>query len=192
MHYIIVGVFSFILYFLYDYNSVTWKNPGIHRFFFSGSVILVIATFKLIFDLRQYIKIGVQAAPHWLFSFILFAGLLIYTLFFSLPFDTTYVQKSEKRKVYTKGMYAICRHPGILWFIGMYFSLYLLTGHPLVLGVATVWSMLNILYVIFQDRWVFPRTFEDYSAYQESTPFVIPNLVGLYRIISQAEERSGL
>jgi protein-S-isoprenylcysteine O-methyltransferase Ste14 len=192
MHYIIVGMVSFILYFLYDYNSVTWKNSGVHRFFFIGSGILVLATVKLIFDVRHYIINGISASPYWLFSFFIFTGLLIYTLFFSLPFDSTYVKQSEKRKVYTKGIYAICRHPGVLWFMGMYFSLFLLTGHPLVFGVATVWSLLNIFYVIFQDCWVFPRTFDDYSAYQKSTPFLIPNLFGLDRKKNQAQERSGL
>ena len=50
----------------------------------------------------------------------IFFVLLIYTLFFALPFDKTYQNESEKRMAYTEGVYALCRHPGVLWFIGFY------------------------------------------------------------------------
>ena len=41
---------------------------------------------------------------------------LIYTLFFALPFDETYAKQNNGRYVCDRGVYALCRHPGILCF----------------------------------------------------------------------------
>lgn len=106
---------------------------------------------------------------------ILFLGLLIYTLFFALPFDETYVKENHERLAYTEGVYALCRHPGVLWFAGFYFCLagFLGSGKALrAFGVLIVW---NILYIFYQDRIVFPETFSNYGAYQQTTPFLIPD-----------------
>ena len=35
-------------------------------------------------------------------------------------------------------------------------------------------SLCNLLYVLFQDRWTFPRTFPDYPAYRRRVPFLLP------------------
>ncbi len=182
MIYIIFGSFSFILFFLYDYNSVTWKNPVIHRFFLMGSVILLISTISMLFQFRESMWRGIAINPLWLVFSVGFFTLLIYTLFFALPFDDTYGRQPDNRKTYTKGVYAICRHPGVLWFIGMYFSFYFLTKEPLILKISLIWSFWNILYVVFQDLWVFPRTFVDYHNYRGNTPFLIPSPSNLRRL----------
>lgn len=185
MIYIIIGSFSFILFFLYDFNSVTWKNPVIHRFFLMGSVILLTATLIMLVQFRESLWKGIVNNPIWLVFSIGFSTLLIYTLFFALPFDDTYGHLSDNRKTYTKGVYSLCRHPGVLWFVGMYFSFYLLTKEPLILVISIIWSFWNILYVVFQDLWIFPKTFVDYHNYQSTTPFLIPSLSKLRRFKDQ-------
>jgi len=180
--YIIIGSFCFIMFFLYDFNSVTWKNPFIHRFFLLGSVFLLITTLRMVAQFRKSLLEGAVASPQWFILFMGFSILLVYTLFFALPFDDTYANLSRNRKVYTSGVYALCRHPGVLWFMGMYFSFYFLTKDPLILKISIIWSFWNILYVIFQDLWVFPKTFEDYHIYQANTPFLIPNRSSLRRL----------
>lgn len=192
MLYIILGSVSFLLFFLYDYNSIAWKNPLIHRFFFIGSVILLTVTVAMLLQFQEVLRTGIIARPFWFLSFIGFSGLLIYTLFFALPFDDTYIQNPANRKAYKNGIYALCRHPGVLWFIGLYFSLYLLTKEPLFFKVAAVWSFWNILYTTFQDLWIFPRTFVDYRLYQAKTPFLIPNRSSFRRVTGKSKERSSL
>ena len=107
---------------------------------------------------------------------ILFLGLLIYTLFFALPFDETYVKENHERLAYTEGVYALCRHPGVLWFAGFYFCLAGFLGSGQAMGA--FWGPLlcgTYCTVFYQDRIVFPETFSNYGAYQQTTPFLIPD-----------------
>ena len=56
-------------------------------------------------------------------------------------------------------MYALCRHPGILWFFLLYLLLGLaMTPSPL-LYHGLFYSLCNFLYAVFQDLWTFPQDF---------------------------------
>lgn len=114
---------------------------------------------------------------------LLCLGLLVYTLFFALPFDDTYLDPTKKRTVCRSGMYALCRHPGVLWYILLYAALYLAvpTGVSLLGGL--VLSGCNLAYVIVQDLWTFPRTFSDYRDYRQSVPFLIPTAKSFRRAL---------
>lgn len=92
---------------------------------------------------------------------------------FALPVDASYTRPGEKRPACTTGVYALCRHPGVLWFTGLYICLWLALGLPL--WEAAVYSGLNVLLVVFEDRCVFPARLEGYGAYQAATPFLLPN-----------------
>ena len=71
------------------------------------------------------------------------------------------------------GVYALCRHPGVLWFAGLYVCLWAAFGLPL--WEAASLSGWNVLLVWFEDRCVFPAVLEGYDAYQQTTPFLLPN-----------------
>ena len=106
---------------------------------------------------------------------LFFLGLLIYTLFFALPFEETYCKENKLRAAYTEGVYGLCRHPGVLWFAGAFLCMWGMLGgwRPgIYFGLMIFW---NYLYIIFQDLWTFPRTFFNYREYQQNTPFLIPN-----------------
>lgn len=94
---------------------------------------------------------------------------MIKSLFFSLPSDT-YASPEQGRHVYQAGMYALCRHPGVLWYC-MFFLFVALT---LRMGVAFACCSIlcagNIAYMFFQEKWSFPRTFCDYDVYQQKVP----------------------
>lgn len=116
-------------------------------------------------------------------------GLLIYTLFFALPFSDTYVEETCERNVCDTGMYAFCRHPGVIWF----FLCYLFGGIALqegaLLSVGIMMSVWNLVYVIFQDRYTFLRTFSNYEAYQKETPFLIPNRDSILKGVTTWKKR---
>lgn len=120
----VLGTVGFLLCFVYDINSITWKNSILQRAFAAGSVCVVISA---IWALKESL---VNGAVHPAFFAALgagslaFLGLLIYTLFFALPFQETYVEKSKERMAYTEGVYCLCRHPGVLWFAGAYICLW--------------------------------------------------------------------
>ena len=54
-------------------------------------------------------------SPFWPF----FLVLLVYTLFFALPFHDTYIHGTTAPSLCRSGVYALCRHPGVLWLSGV-------------------------------------------------------------------------
>lgn len=183
MKFIIMGILSFLLFLLYDINSIIFKNRMINSFFFLGSLLLFLATAGIIWDSWHQIQWDLGGMLLFGLLAILFFSLLIYTLFFALPFDETYLKQNVSPKVYRDGVYALCRHPGVLWFIGFYLCLGLMLKVPLLLWAGSIFSGCNFLYIIFQDHWTFKQIFEDYSDYQENTPFIIPNQKSIKRCL---------
>ena len=185
---LVLGTVGFLLYYLYDINSIIWKNSVMQKFFAGGSVCVVVATvWVLIESLRGPIFNSVVCLVFGAGSLV-FLGLLIYTLFFALPFDETYLEESSERMAYTKGVYSLCRHPGVLWFSGAYLCFWGMTGD---------WSRgifflsmiaLNCIYIIIQDIWIFPETFTNYEEYKRITPFLLPNRRSIKACFSQNKE----
>ena len=169
-----LGLAAFVLYLLYDINSFTRKNPVIHSFFTVGTVFLGVAT---VLDLYASWKAGCFSGAG---DILLLAGAalafaaMIYCLFFALPFEETYADQDSGNRVCRTGVYALCRHPGVLCFAAMYLLLGLgaLPGRMILRGM--LYSALNLAYVCFQDRVTFPRTFCDYEDYRQKVPFLIP------------------
>lgn len=175
MLWVLGGAAAFALYVLYDLNSVIWRKKFPQSFFGLGSLILLAATAGCL--LREYAGAAVRrsvAARLFLIPGAMCLGLMVYSLFFALPFDETYVHPRGKAAVYDRGMYALCRHPGVVWFCLLYLSLALAWGTAPVWEMGIIYSLLNVAYVVFQDRWTFPRTFDDYEGYQKRVPFLIP------------------
>lgn len=181
---IITGLCAFVLFVIYDINSVRFQQKRIKPAFFAGVVLLIIATAMMFAAgwtgeasgrARQVVLLALAAV---------FFALLVYTLFFALPFQSTYIRENGRPKVYSEGMYALCRHPGVLWFIGMYacFALAMPTA-PMIWGSA-IFSVCNVLYVVLQDMWTFPNYFGDYGSYKETVPFLIPTAKSGKRCIS--------
>ena len=104
---------------------------------------------------------------------VFFFGLLVYTLFFALPVEASYARPGEERGACTTGVYTLCRHPGVLWFAGLYGCLWAAGGLPL--WEAAVLSGLNVGLVVFEDRCVFPAKLKGYDDYRRTTPFLLPS-----------------
>ena len=162
----VIGLLAFVFYFIYDLNEITLQNKILQKFFFLGTLILVLGTFWMGFacDALNWI---------WLVPAIFFFGLLIYTLFFALPFEATYVDPAIGRKVYSGGIYGVCRHPGFWWLLFAYVCLGMACGSEM-MRFGLFCSFLNLLYIGFQDMVIFPRIFVDYGDYKRKVPFLIP------------------
>lgn len=169
MRYLICGVIAFAAFFLYDLNSITLHRKPLGLLFAAGCLLLAASTAVCLwreFPGQIAVGCGLGAA--------VFLGLMLYSLFFALPFGKTYVEQGNT-PLCDRGMYALCRHPGILWFCLMYLCLGLGWNTPRVWLIAGSYSVLNIAYGVFQDLWTFPRTFAGYGDYRKSTPFLLPN-----------------
>lgn len=169
-----LGMAAFGLYLVYDINSFKWQRRGPQSFFFLGTCLLGIAT-----GLDLWSAWG-SGAFSGVGDILLLAGALvcfaalIYSLFFALPFKETYTEQSDGRRVYSGGVYALCRHPGILCFFGTYLMLGLAALPTPMIVNCVIFSLLNLAYAWFQDRITFPKTFCDYDDYKKNVPFLIP------------------
>jgi len=170
-----LGAAAFALYFLYDVNSFLWQRRIPRAFFAAGTLLLGAA---LALDILSACAAGAFAGAADVLLLAAAAAAfaaLIYSLFFALPFEATYQTQENGRHVYDKGVYALCRHPGILFFF-LTMLLLGLAGLPfaglLVRGM--LFSAMNLAYAAFQDRITFQRTFIDYPAYRQHVPFLIP------------------
>lgn len=183
-----VGILGFVFYFIYDINSIYWNNRWLQKLFIAGTGLITLSTAGVLYNQRANFQFG-SALIIGGAAVMLFFLLLIYTLFFSLPFKETYLEENTERKAYTQGMYGLCRHPGVLWFAGVYAGLTFMTGSREVGILSVVLTALNILYIIFQDLWTFPKTFSDYGEYKKSTPFLIPNIKSIQYCIRTLHTR---
>ena len=181
---LLLGCLAFVLYLLYDINSYRWQRKAPRSFFLTGTVLLSAAA---VIDIRAAWKAaaftGIGDALLLILSALSFAA-LVYSLFFALPFDETYAQQQNGRCVYDKGVYALCRHPGILCF----FAVYLLLGlaalpYAGLLLRGLLFSLLNLAYAWFQDKITFPKTFSNYHDYQKQTPFLIPTKASIHSAV---------
>lgn len=168
------GIVCFALYFLYDINSFTLQSKLLHAAFGVGTAILAAATgADLYIAWKTDAFSGIPDLIFLLLGFLCFLC-LIYCLFFALPFHETYSEQTTDRPVYDKGVYALCRHPGILCFFGMFLFLGIAALPTKLLLHGMVYSILNLAYALFQDRITFPKTFYDYHVYRERIPFLFP------------------
>lgn len=167
----LLGSAGFALFFLSDYNDWRLGRRGLQACFPLGALALAAAT---VWGTWQ----GRPPVGGWLRGLLwglaaVFLALLVYTLFFALPAKASYTRPGEKRPACVGGVYALCRHPGVLWFMGLYGCLWAAGGLPL--WEAAGYSAWNVLLVVFEDRCVFPARLEGYGAYQASTPFLLPD-----------------
>lgn len=118
--------------------------------------------------------------PVRLFGWILIVPafpLLLYSLFFEIPLQNTYMPNGAGPELLVKeGTYALTRHPGVLWYAFLVVGLILISGSTTMLIAAPVWLLMNILWVWFEDFFVFDRLFLDYPSYRRTTPMLIPTV----------------
>ncbi len=184
MPYIYIGFIGFVLLVVYDINQAFIKIKYLSSLFFIGLLFILIATIGILFY-----KSAFALSLFWLVFCVImavaFLSLMIYALFFAIPFKETYCEDNDFR-LCTKGAYALCRHPAVPCFILFYLFLWLSTGINYVLVAFFVFSMSNILYSLFQDNYIFPRIFDGYKKYKENTPFIIPNTDTIKKFIANS------
>ena len=187
MSYLIIGSLAFLFFVLYDINSITIDHKLLRGGFLLGCVLLVTATAGIVYAALNGTDNGTGAyfARTLIFSFLAFISflLLVYTLFFAIPFRETYVTAKMQPEVCSTGVYALSRHPGVLWFMGFYLFLWLAFPNPLLLSGGILFSLLNLFYILLQDRWIFMKTFPGYREYKKSTPFLFPTYQSCRRCI---------
>ena len=179
---------SFGLMFLSDWLKITDQRKQGKYLLLFGMAVLAAAGIVAALNGSRF-----QIAPLLRIFFLLIAlagALLEYSaLFSSLPSASTYLGENERNPLVDSGMYALCRHPGALWFPIFSLSLALGLENWELLAAAGLASALNLLYVWFQDRLIFPKTITDYAQYRKNTPFLIPTAQSVSRAIGKESKK---
>ena len=189
MNWNMLAIAAFLLFFVYDWNSIRWKNQIVQRFFGLGTGILAVSAVGSMIQQRRQSTWQTWQMILLAAVFCLAAVLLIYTLFFAIPFDETYVQESQSRKACTDKIYALCRHPGVLWLAVVLGICAVYKWNRATVQYALLVTLCNIGYVIYQDLLIFPETFENYREYQKHTPFLIPNRRSIQKCIKDYQNK---
>ena len=187
VNYIIIGMLGFVAGFLSDWVS------------FKGIRVAKLVMWGLSYGLILYALVMLCLTPDripvpgWLsFLGVAISGLsgllLVYSLFVSLPAKTTYVTDDGGYELVRTGMYALVRHPGVLWLAFLLIGLVLATKSRLLLFALPVWMLLDVLWVILQEKFFFGRMFPDYDSYRRETPMVIPNRKSLGVFFSRLKQ----
>jgi protein-S-isoprenylcysteine O-methyltransferase Ste14 len=186
MLYIVLGCLGFVFLYIFDLNKVINLHNYFNLFFASGFLLLVFSTVLILLNAPADFKTTAGLQTIYALLAALFLALLFYALFIALPFTKTYLQLSKQYPLVNTGMYALCRHPGVIWFGFLYLFLFLASGKTMMLWAGLIWTVMDIIHVYVQDRWLFPKTIEGYADYQKTTPFLVPDFGRLYQMTLRA------
>ena len=120
----------------------------------------------------------------WILAPIFFF-LLMYSLFFEIPFKKTYMKAGTGDALVTTGTYALVRHPGVLWLSFFIAGVLLITGSRKLFFIFPVLVSMDIVYVVIQEKYYFTKIFGDrYREYQMIVPMLFPSVHSVKRCIS--------
>ena len=170
---------AYTLFFLYDWRLASGRgNTGSLAVFGTGCILVVVATAFLLATQLPWCPWDALSLV-FLALALVSAALMIKALFFSLPAHT-YTAPGQARHTYARGMYALCRHPGVLWYCLMFASLAIMLRTPAATAGCCILCIGDIAYMVFQDVWSFPRIFCDYAEYQRNVPFFLPTRASVH------------
>lgn len=174
-----VGIIAFALFVLNDLNDLLDFGKAFKILFWIGSALLLISViYQCITGSVHTSAAGFVLAAVFALVFLV---LMLYSLFGSFSVEEGYLNPGAKRLVYTKKMYALCRHPGVLWFAFLMICLYFM---GLNIFAAVTYALLNIALAAFEDIVVFPGMLSGYDEYRRRTRFLIPDIRGIKACIN--------
>ncbi len=181
MIYIIIGLIGFVFFLIFDLLSL--KNRIISKYIFAltGLFLVIYSTVKIIrLPSDTFVNNTTQIIS--LDLAIIFFGLLIYSVFIEVGVKT-YRQIAEHSLV-TNGTYSLVRHPGVVWLFLTYFFGSVFFENSFLLITAIVWTIINTIYIVLQEKLVLKKLFNNYGEYIKATPMILPNITSLRKFIT--------
>lgn len=175
MIYIGIGVLGFAAMNLFDLFSLKRVPFGIKPLLWvAGCGMLLYAIVRLCLVSQDLPLDGWPIRVGWVLLALSLLMILM-ALFVNLPFYQTYIKAGASQKLIKTGLYALVRHPGVYWVTAFFFSFVLISRSSQMLIGAIIFSILNTIFVIIEDKYFFVKMFEGYREYQRETPMLIPN-----------------
>lgn len=189
MIWLAIGSSAFAFFALSDYGKLRYPERSWNLLFLFGCIVLFFSTIVIVSWEEIFHRFLVSPLAMMILGLLAVLSLivLIYTLFFALPFKMTYTENSAKKHILIDtGVYSLCRHPGVLFFSLFYFFFMFIAQSTAMYFAFFIFTILDILYVVWQDIYLFPKTITDYDLYKKATPFLIPNKKSFYRSIKSS------
>ena len=164
MKMLVLGVIAFAVMAIGDVNDAFFKKKPLKLCFPLGLVMLCYATAARL----CFAKLSVL----WCAAAAVFLTLELCALFGSFSVSEAYTATDAPRQTSEKGLYSLCRHPGIPLLAGLYICLHFGAGLPL--ADALVYIFCDLLLAVFEDTVIFPRLLGGYDDYKKHVPFIIP------------------
>ena len=177
---LLIGTASFVPMAAADYFYLR-KRPGTGRVLFAaGCGLLCASTLWLVWKSRP------MPSPVPLVPAFVCLVLLVYTVFFAVKPSREALAACPEgmQPLVCRGVYALCRHPGVLWLGGVYGFLALAWPSRQWLLAFFLFTAGDMFYVLYQDRWIFPHTIHRYGEYQKETPFLIPTVSSINKALA--------
>ena len=170
---VLLGTGAFGLYILYDVLAMKGAKRAVLLFVFA-SAVLSCSTAALMIKGNLAAKIFEMPVLTCICAAfaVIFLCLLLYALFFALPIKDAY---NGGGTVVATGVYALCRHPAAMFFLGFTLCFLGMMRNWETLAATAVWNIGEIIYIWIEDKAIFPKTLKGYDTYRETTPFLIPN-----------------
>lgn len=126
-----------------------------------------------------YQSAQVVGAEAWRIALTVIALVSALLLIWSVFFEISYHRRRlgiDLRGTVKSGSYGLCRHPGFWWLSFFSLSVAILRGLDLYIFSISLMIGLDLLLIVIQDKYVFPRLFTGYDAYRKEIPFLVPRL----------------
>ena len=181
MIYLGLGILGFVMLLVFDICSLSEKSICKYFFGVSGFLLILFSSVFLV-QMNSNIFFPVPFRLIALSLSILSLILLVYSVFIEVG-KNTYRFKNEN-KLITTGTYALSRHPGVLWFLFVYLFGAIYFQNYFVLYAGLLWTVINVIYVYIQERFIFTKLFENYGSYIQTTPMFLPSIQSIERCIT--------
>jgi len=162
--------------FIADIFSMKSKSVFSTMFAVCGTLIIFVSSIIILhngrpFDVQLVIRLFAGALT------LLFLALMVYSIVIEVRIC------KERNTLITTGTYALTRHPGVLWFLLYYILGALFFENYDILIAGVIFTVVNVVYVILQEKYIFIKQFRGYEYYQQQTPMLIPNIKSIRRCI---------
>lgn len=167
----LIGIAAFALLFFFEICKCRSVREGKERknpWFLIGMVLLAAAWTVTVYlsekSPRPWLTLGIAAT--------VLAGSWYAKVLTTTSQENTYTENRLKVPIIKTGPYARTRHPGIWCFAAVAAGITIIA--PAAWPVNLLFTALNLIYCILQDRYFFPVYIEGYDIYKQETPFCIP------------------
>ena len=186
---LLVGVAGFIIAYFFDWVSLRRIRGAKQIVGFLFIALEGYALFLACWGARQFsLPVGVVVLGWVLLPTSV--ALIIYSVLIEVPLVKTYRDAGVGNRLIRTGTYALVRHPGVIWYALFLLSLVLITRSVTLLVAAPVWLLMDVLYVVIEERFFLQRMFPAYEQYRRQTPMLIPtrrSIVDCYKTLKRRE-----